>query len=60
MMRKKYVVPAIDVVEVEMESLMLSNSTETDGANSGQGNGPGHGTPDLTNNHRGTWGNIWD
>ena len=60
MKKKDYVIPAIDVVEVEMESPMLSSSTETDSENSGEGSGSGHGTPDFTNGRRGGWGNLWD
>lgn len=59
-MKKDYVKPTIDVIEVEMESLMLSNSTETGSENSGEGSGSGQGTPDFTNGHRGSWGDLWD
>ncbi len=59
-MKKDYVMPTIDVVEVEMESLMLSNSTETGSENSGEGSGSGQGTPDFTSGRRGSWGDRWE
>ena len=60
MKKTEYIKPSIDVVEVAMESLMLSSSTETDSENSGQGSGSGMGTPDFSNKRRGSWGNLWD
>ena len=60
MKKTEYIKPSIDVVEVATESLMLSSSTETDSENSGQGSGSGMDTPDLSNNRRGSWGNLWD
>ena len=57
-MKKIYVVPSIEVVEVEHESLMLTASGETDSA--GVGSGTAGNGPDLANERRGTWGDLWD
>lgn len=57
-MKKNYIAPAIETVEIEIESLMLTDSVETDQAgtsNENAGNGP-----EMTNGHRGSWGSLWD
>lgn len=55
--KKVYVAPAIEVVEIEFESLMSTASGETGSA--GVGDGPADG-PDLVNKRRGSWGNLWE
>ena len=55
--KKVYVAPVIEVVEIEFESLMSTTSGETGSA--GVGPGPADG-PDLVNNRRGSWGNLWE
>ena len=57
--RKTYIQPTIDVVEIEMESLMQTVSSEQGQA--GTGSGPvGDETPDLARKYRGTWGDLWN
>ena len=58
-MKKRYVAPIIDIVDIEYEVLMLAVSSEQ--SNTGTGSGTaGNDTPDLSNKRRGTWGNLWD
>ena len=58
-MKKQYVTPIIDIVDIEPESLMLTVSSEQ--TNVGTGNDTaGNDTPDLSNRHRGSWGNLWE
>lgn len=57
-MKKNYVTPIVEVVEFETEALMLTASNETGSAGTGNGNA-GSG-PDLSNEHRGSWGDLWD
>lgn len=52
-----YVTPVVEVVELETETLMLTASSETGNAGTGSGNA-GSG-PELSNEHRGTWGDLW-
>ena len=61
-MKKQYVTPIIDIVDIDPEFLMLTMSSEQ--SNAGTGNGTADDdTPDLSNKRRlrrGTWGNLWD
>lgn len=58
-MKKRYVKPDMEVLEIENEILMMAMSSEQ--SNVGTGNGPaGDETPDLSNKRRGTWGNLWE
>ena len=59
-MRKHYTTPSIEVVEIETQLLMLAQSNEQTGTGSGNSNGSGQGTPDLANQRRGSWGDLWD
>lgn len=58
-MKKQYVKPVIEAIEVEYESLMTTASGETTGAGTGGGT-VGDETPGLSNSHRGSWGSLWD
>lgn len=57
-MRKEYKTPVVVVVQLETEVLMTTTSAEIGSAN--VGNKPvGGNTPDLSNGHRGEWGDLW-
>ena len=56
--KKNYIAPSIEVVEVEYESLMTTASGET--GNTGVGGGNAGNGPELANDRRGSWGNLWD
>lgn len=57
-MRKEYKTPVDVVVQLETEVIMTTTSAETDSVN--VCNKPvGSNTPDLSNLHRGEWGNLW-
>lgn len=58
-MKKQYVKPAIESIEVEYESLMTTTSTETGETGTGGGT-VGDEIPGLSNGRRGGWGNLWD
>ena len=58
-MKKNYVMPTVEAVEVEIESLMTAVSGETGGAGTGDGTS-GNDDPDLAGGRRGSWGNFWD
>lgn len=49
-MRKKYIQPQIEIIEVEAEK-MLALSIRDEKADSD--------AEVLSNEHRGTWGNLW-
>ena len=56
MLKKKYVTPVAEAIEIEVHVLSTSRETTKVGTGSGTaGNGP-----DLSNDRRGTWGNIWE
>lgn len=57
-MKKNYVTPVVEVAELETEALMLTASSETGSA--GTGSGSAGSGPDLSNEHRGSWGDLWD
>lgn len=56
--KMNYIAPAIDTVEIEAELLMLTTSGETGEAGTGSGSA-GDG-PELANDRRGSWGNLWN
>lgn len=57
-MRKEYINPVAEPVQLETAPIMVTTSTEQGSAN--VGNRPVDGnTPDLSNKHRGDWGNLW-
>ena len=58
-MKKRYVKPVMEVVEIENEILMMTMSGEQGSTGIGSGTA-GNDTPDLSNRHRGTWGNLWN
>ena len=58
-MKKQYVKPILEVVNIEYETMMLTVSGEQSSAGTGSGTA-GNDTPDLSNRHRGTWGNLWN
>ena len=60
-MKKRYIAPQMEVLELETTQLMLTASGETGSAGTGGTvGGSGDGTPDLAPNRRGTWGNLWN
>ena len=59
MMKKRYITPQIEVLELETTQLMLTASGET--SSSGTGSGSADDTsPDLATDRRGSWGNLWN
>ena len=57
--KKEYVAPALEVLDIEFESLMLSASSgETLEENVGSGTA-GNG-PELVRGRRGIWGDLWN
>lgn len=56
--KMNYIAPAIEIAEIETESLMLTASGET--GETGTGEGTAGNGPDMVNNRRGGWGNLWD
>lgn len=59
-MKKNYVMPTIETVEMDLLSIIASSGlNEGETGNEGTGEGEGDGD-DLTNNHRGSWGNLWN
>ena len=59
MTKQKYIVPRIEVVELEAQQSILAGSEETGSSNVGSGS-VGDGTEDLANHRRGQWGNLWE
>lgn len=58
-MKKQYTTPTIEVVEIEMQQPMLTQSNEQTEAGSSTG-GSGQGTPDFATQKRGSWGDLWN
>ena len=58
-MKKQYVMPVAEVVEIKSPQLMLSVSGEQSGVGKGDGS-VGNNTPDLAKQKHGTWGNLWE
>lgn len=59
MTKQIYIVPRIEVVELEAQQSILAGSEETGSSNVGSGS-VGDGTEDLSTARRGTWGNLWE
>ena len=60
MMKKRYITPQMEVLELETPQLMFATSGETGSTGTGGTvGGSGQGTPDLATGRRGTWGNLW-
>lgn len=58
-MKRNYVKPTIETVEMELLSIIASSSlNEGEMENEGMGEGEGDGD-DLINHRRGPWGNLW-
>lgn len=55
-MKKVYQAPAIEVIEFEFESHVMTVSTDLPGTGTGDGEPPVDGD---ANRHRGEWGNLW-
>lgn len=58
-MKKNYVKPEFEAVEIEIESLMTTTSGEQGNAGTGEGSA-GDETEDLVIGRRGTWGTLWN
>ena len=59
MTKQIYIVPRIEVVELEAQQSILAGSEETGSSNVGSGSA-GDGTEDLSTARRGKWGNLWE
>lgn len=59
MTKQIYIVPRIEVVELETQQSILAGSEETGSSNVGSGSA-GDGTEDLSTARRGTWGDLWN
>lgn len=57
-MKKVYVKPEIEVIEIEFESSMMADSVTSTLPDTGFG-GEGDADPNEANRHRGEWGNLW-
>ena len=55
MNKKEYMIPTCEVVELEMVS-MIATSPEIGTGNDSEFNDP----EDMSNRHRGEWGNLWN
>lgn len=53
-MRKEYVKPSIQIEELIVESMLATSGNEHVEIKPGQGGGAD------ANEHRGSWGNLWD
>ena len=58
-MKRIYIKPVFEVVEVEFESLMTALSNETDSTGSSNETA-GDEFPNLAGGRRGSWGSLWD
>ena len=58
MKKKKYIAPVMEIAEIEMVSMIAASAPEIGIIKPGE-NGENTGTDILSNNRRGTWGNLW-
>lgn len=58
-MKKTYIAPEMQVIEMEMETVLMSMSSSDLPGTSDDGKSPG-GMYGDANDRRGTWGNLWD
>jgi hypothetical protein len=58
-MKKTYIAPEMQVIEMEMESVLMSMSSSDLPGTSDGGESSG-GMYGDANDRRGTWGNLWD
>ena len=60
-MKKEYIAPEMEVMEIENEAMMLTVSAPGEGGLEGTGSGGSmSGGSADSNKRRGTWGNLWD
>ena len=59
MTKKKYITPAMEIAEIEMVSMIAASAPEIGIIKPGEEGGEG-GTEILSNDRRGTWGNLWE
>lgn len=60
-MKKMYVKPAVEIVELYSDVAILSGSSENVGFGGGDNGGNGSDIPEAnSNNRRGGWGNLWE
>ena len=52
MNKKTYIAPAMEIVEIEMVSMIATSGIGVDSDHDG-------GYEQLSNRRRGTWGNLW-
>lgn len=57
-MKKVYISPTIEVVDLEVESHLMTASGDLPGTEDGGVNPPSEEWGDA-NRHRGEWGNLW-
>ena len=56
MEKKEYIKPEIEVIDIEIQSQMMTTSPGTE---PGFGEGEADDSTPLTNRRRGKWGNLW-
>ena len=54
MEKKKYIAPAMEIVEIKMVSMIAASAGDIPVGGDGQGGGDA-----LSNRRRGEWGNFW-
>ena len=57
-MKKVYQKPEIEIIEIELQS-MIAESVTADGEGLGNGGDSEGGMEADANRHRGEWGNLW-
>ena len=60
-MKKQYITPTIETVNIELAN-MIAGSVKIYNGNSGGDDGKGGYNPEnsLSNERRGSWGNLWE
>ena len=58
-MKKQYMKPTVEAIEVAYEALMMTASGEQGSVGTGEDEA-GDNDPDLLHHRRGTWGNLWE
>ena len=61
MKKKTYIAPQIEIADIELVTMIATSGTPEIGiVKPGTGEGSEGGTEILSNDRRGTWGNLWE
>ena len=60
MKKKTYIAPQMEIADIELVTMIATSGTPEIGILKPGENGENTGTEILSNDRRGTWGNLWE